>query len=668
MRRLGTLIAVATLLAAGCTDAPTKNGPTVVAPATTTQAPPAVASSQAPAPSTGIVLPDVLDFDTGALEVTPQPTTEEGFVTLLEDLPNEEPGDPGVVLDLTECHLLAPGRWKVSGTIEAPEDAIGAEIGLYIGFSESNYLTPVRATIRASGDFAIPLDFVAASSIEGARTRSDLRETCNFQVAGATTPVDTFSGSAPTRYETSLSYEAPPGSLQSLGIGADLGDPRNAPRSWAYATFYDTDIPFEEIWLPNGEIPVLHSASIWSGLCRSISSTVQSGAILVTQTRDCNDPPAGEPTRVDGWLEEGSEPPSIFMPTDGGSVQLRAFGYDRMPSLAEDPPNGGLAVYPFLPETNVTVDDLLDVATTMTTFSNPAYRVPETGDPDLDDATATALETDGWAEAGRRQLGDLWLVAARGRDQRDPGKIVWHRTAVFEMILTSDGLWTVAQQPRARGSGATTCLIVKKLPRRSGQQVVASDQRILAAIFAEPDWTLQAMADGAWQDLETFGSAYLEIVDKAETIPTFRALDADGKVVRCSNESAPLGDGEAWSDFRSPDQGGISLEALPTDAEAGSVLSVSGSGAYAKKDVEISVCGSTTIGWVDRRDCDPTRTIRANVDLQGRFEAAVPIPSSFTTALGDTFDCRLDECVIRADTVRGIHRSGWVPFTIREGE
>ena len=49
-----------------------------------------------------------------------------------------------------------------------------------------------------------------------------------------------------------------------------------------------------------------------------------------------------------------------------------------------------------------------------------------------------------------------------------------------------------------------------------------------------------------------------------------------------------------------------------------------------------------------------------DVGTDGSFSAEFKVRRRFETCLGDAVECRVERCVIRADSNRSYHQAGWV--------
>lgn len=650
---------VALLLIVGACGAPAEPGTgdagTVSSSTTATTVPqgtrPVTPTTTVPPVADLVAFPELHPVDPGVLSDVVFITSDEQYSDLFDSLAVEASAAPGAgtALELSECRLRAPGRWVYRGTATLPEGVESARVGVYLNETRGDLGTgfPLVATVTGPGDFAIAVDRTTLGDPDRPFTMfDDSFGSCSLTIARADgAAVPSASGALePTRVETPLRWTAPADSIQALGMGAVLGDRTDWRLSWAYSTYLGERLPFATLWLPpEGG----YSLSRWNvdeeTACRFL--VVESDTEQIVFSTDCDwglDLASGERTALAGWVI-ASEPggrPGIATERDGVIIQLQPAG-----------------------SAEVDIAALVDIAATLTPFRNVGYspEAPPLGaSEDLEAAVAAVLDAGGWTERGRFRLGDGWIVVATRIGESDEGEAAGRIYAVvgeFRARRIGSGEWVVTDN--GGGGGSDFCL------RAWGSG--DPEASYFVAFTAEPDWTIQVRRDGTWQDLPAVDGFYARVggPDEVEFETPLRALDGDGRVVRCSTEGNFLEAGEEWSPYRPADS--MRDRQLSIDPAAGladgTIVTVAGSGYYPNTGIEVRVCAAEAAGWDDWADCaDVGEPSFTRSDSGGDFQVDVPVTAGFTTWSGVDVDCLVDDCILRADTNTGIHQYGWVPL------
>ncbi|MBM3694819.1 MAG: hypothetical protein FJW79_02640 [Actinobacteria bacterium] len=608
--------------------------------ATTSTATPSAPGTTAAEP---VVLPTYPTVDQGVLaEVAFLDATSEELVAELGVEASEE-GD-GLRLTLEGCFQRGPGQWVLSGNAELPAGMERAKVGMWAGFTQGDVGTGylVVATVTGSGPFAFGLDRLAAATQREVPYSVwwDRPEACDLWVEAADTPALRDGGtSAPTISTAPVTWAAPEGTIQALGVGADLGDPQDWRLSWAYATLLRRSLPFEEVWLPaSGGYALVNAGLDHETSCRYM--VTESDAVQILQWADCDfDPPrvVGQPTDLPGWVEvDYYGRPSVASVVDGAGVRIES-------------PRGLMGV-----------DGLLEIAAGLVPYRNLWYTPvapPPGASTDLDSAVQEALAAGGWTERGRFEVwGSLKVVATRVGEDDIPGR-VYALARIFTARQLSSGDWILIDDAGGGGS-SDFCYNEFGSEDAEGGYVIRW--------VAEPDWSIQTRRDGKWVTIPAPGGFSFERADPRDSmgLPT-RALDAAGRVVRCSTFGWYLEEGEEWSPYRPPD----SVRDLPvvvtpsTGLRSGQVVTVEGSGFYPSTGVEIRMCLAASAQWDDWLDCDEEEPAYERTGAAGFFRITeVRVRPTFTTPYGLHVDCRVEACILRVSANTGVWRYGWVPL------
>lgn len=569
---------------------------------------------------------------------------------------------PGARVDVTECLLLAPGQLVVTGEIELQPDVEEIELLLDLGggFHGSDVYSrgvPVRFTAVGSGPFALDLDEIAiekgrSGSVSSPVVRSRDPERCSGGVVASTAAVEETRFAAPTHIRTEpLLYEAPEGSAQALGIGAQLDDPLDTRVAWAYLAWGRQEFGLPVVWAPTDRSFRLQSVSVDDdSLCVHTHGTFDppppdvESYLLVANYRGCEfanmlRPGSGAPTALEGWrfIDRGPER-GVVAEFDGTIVTVES--------------------------DDASLEVLLDVASSLHPLDNVFFGVADVvgGDASLDVAIAETLgELPGAVERGRFALDDGYIVIATYVETR-----MYAGDELNDVLITgftarqTNGQWYL-RQTGAQGGGDMCLKVDTSGATSEGRLVDRAAWR--TAVGAEPDWTIQILRDDGWHNLRTIAGAHFR--GSTERPVGFgdrrlRALDGEGRVVRCSTRLKEPD--EEWSPWQPP----TARNDLPLTVDVsagladGQTVRVSGSGFYADSSVTLRMCTHETSRWIDFWDCSKRGIGGTKVGPDGSFSKEVTVRTSFTNFLDERVDCTAQRCVIRADNDRAYHRAGWV--------
>ena len=237
------------------------------------------------------------------------------------EIPLSPIDENGIKVSAVECEQVAPGFWVWSGEFDVPEDIGSFRAVVSTGWTrgDKGYGVLHDVTIAGSGPFALIVDRRQAEEPDEIRASvavtDDAMGECEFLVLLSEVPHAGFPRGPAELAPEPLMYDAPSGSVAALGVGAMLADESDWRRIYAYLTWYQLSMPFEELWLPDlDNIAFTHARVVAppDRPCRALeleASRPGAREVSLVQHRDCpsmepsyNDAVRTEPPVVlDGW-------------------------------------------------------------------------------------------------------------------------------------------------------------------------------------------------------------------------------------------------------------------------------------------------------------------------------------------------------------------------------
>ncbi len=205
-------------------------------------------------------------------------------------------GEHGVTL--TRCVHLAPGRWLFEGEI-AP-GALPRTVELTV------FPAPLAADVIGS-NLALALEVEDSGPFSAAVETATLTDADLTGVDGGECGYQSTNSWLQVLLEATeaLDYQAPGGTVQALGVGADLSDPGSLAAGLAALAWFGHELPFELLGLPED----LQNASLWlyrwlpytevdvTNRCRSFEYRIDE--IVVRHERGCRTYPVD--SEFQGW-------------------------------------------------------------------------------------------------------------------------------------------------------------------------------------------------------------------------------------------------------------------------------------------------------------------------------------------------------------------------------
>lgn len=246
-----------------------------------------------------------------------------------------QPDSDGLRLRFEGCQVRAPGEWVFEGTVEVPSGMEGATVGLAPTVCRSDVCEGSLYEARFSGSGRFALGHSTAfslvrDSVAGDPTgrrppsvyRTMDRGSCGLELSWSDVPVAGFEGGSaglqePDLAAEPLTWEAPEGTVQSLGSGVILADPDDPRTTWAYHTWLQVHMPFELVAIPEPFVgPSVRLVRIESDpddKCQVVILELDNNRGEIWQGSRCHDPPFAGETTGDP-IEEGS--PFRWITTD----------------------------------------------------------------------------------------------------------------------------------------------------------------------------------------------------------------------------------------------------------------------------------------------------------------------------------------------------------------
>lgn len=236
--------------------------------------------------------------------------------------------DPdGVRIRLQTCAHHAPGHWRLDGQVELPRGVGSTVAGLEFSQTETDMIRPAglfQVTFSGEGDFTMEHTTSLFQQDDDSLLLDpslDWAEECVLRTLWSEVPFSDVWAEIPAEHQRTPLWSPEPGSVQALGVGADLAD-RNDPRLlWAHLAWAEEPLPFERIWAPRLESGIRAVALRYhpDAACPHVTTSLLTGEgpVTVIQGESCDmaallgsEPvDAGPVPGADGfrWLRNESE-------------------------------------------------------------------------------------------------------------------------------------------------------------------------------------------------------------------------------------------------------------------------------------------------------------------------------------------------------------------------
>ncbi len=463
------------------------------------------------------------------------------------DLPPQEVTPGGLRARLTTCRRVGVEQWVWEGEISLPEGSEGGRIQLQLTRSAGGDERDVRpstqlvdATVATSGAFALeqarPLDPITPEGMgelepdvfQFTPAYLDPGEECQLHVASSEVPIEDPSGGppiVPIDPDEPLGYPARAGSVDSLGLGAHLGDFDDGRLAFAYLAAHEQALPFDAVVVPDLDRVPVRTVFWWSAADAESCPYVELvGDVVITQTDDCTGPVeesdrwnqsnlyrvVDDVVDLDGfhWVEDPDGRRSLSGQVDGWWVHVRS----------------------------ATADDarLVEVARTLRTVTNDLVEPPtaryDTGE-DLDAVIDAVLEAESATERARIRQDGWWAIVveyARTETTWPVAIYAARRHRLGWRLLLLDEVHTDVNSMTA----PFVYCVGGTLPYRNIDESFR-EVEVEVAVALEPDWTLERALDGGWEAVPTERGVWvLDHGDEPSArLPEMRAVDSSGRVV-----------------------------------------------------------------------------------------------------------------------------------------
>lgn len=607
--------------------------------------------------------PAVSPSDSGALaDVRPIEFGDE------IDLPEVVDSDGGLRITLERCHQRAPYRWRWTGTVQLPEGVDRAEVvlSLAVGLGDVGRSFPVRATVVASGPFAI--DETSPARYDGTDgdprvhefgvQETDERSDCRIDVPHSNVSTQYFGGYVePTIGTGAIRWEAPPDSIQAVGSGVRLDRTNDRRRAWANHAWADEPLPLPVIWAP--PLSVMRVSHI-GGSYREDEPCVTTGlsgrSEFVQQRLHCSrrEYPVEGPSAVDGFDVVATPYP------DSGAILIGRRGpYDVVVGAT-------------------TQRRAERLASSLRRWRNLRYEPPTFGPEvtqSLDERVALELAELGLEERARfRDGAGRWSGYAQGVVDAS----VFQPRVSQQYLIYAYGGFAFERVHGSWVGGAGVSQGGAEGCARTDIGWSGEEGGRISIVTAEPDWTIQVRdvtgtvttldaPDGVYRS--TFESEDGPLPDEWRGL-RLRYLDARGRVVRCTPLQEPsfgewLNPTEQWSSW-TPQS---ARDRLPVrvvggrDVEVGERITVRGRGYQADLPVGLELCEGRRSPWYGSARCVPLGYDKSNG--RGAFLAHVVVRTRLDDQ-GQIFevDCAANPCHLVARSYGGVTRSGSARVTL----
>jgi hypothetical protein len=639
----GSILIVTLILAACSTPAPLDTSSSA-----TSALPPTESSIVAAEFEPPVLTPS----DPGVVVAVEVPAPDVTWDEILTGLVEAGPTDEAVEVELESCLEVGPQYWRVDGSATVPAGIESPTVLFQFVMRNDDMVEsiPVLVELGESGRFAFVADFLTRSLREGeffwpANGYTPGREGCLVEVTHGSVATRSGSWTIPAEGSSEpITWPAPEGSIQALGLGASMSDRADPRISWMALAWLDIGPGLDTVWVPTDPLLPVRRMS-WSGACDSMTLGDDRSVAVVELLHRCDLT----------YLVNADSAANADTPEVEGFQQV---AWADLPALQTTRDGWTIVIHSGSVETDW--QGIERVARSLTFFRNLVVQerdVPGVGGS-ADEAISEFLEFRGLTARGRRVLRPgLITILAVGEDLGEHvGDIPGTFVANFETVLRDD-VWVV--DGYGYSGGGDLCLTGIGTSHEA-----PPEEFYYAMVAAEPAWTIQqATDDGSWETLDTeSGIAWVPDLKRV----AYRAIDANGDPVYCS--AGALGKGETWSPWQLPHaRWDLDLVATPDQSPSdGDTVRIEGSGFPKNANVDISICRVSDPNRPDIAQCQPFEESEeryGRTDPDGSLDRTYTATAHFTDDYGQEVDCTRDRCVIQVSTNAGYLRVGQAPIS-----